>query len=145
MPSPDPTKIGKYPYGPDSVVHDGVPQGTFEKFTHTSSVVYPGVMRRVWIYVPAQYDPKKPACVYVKTDGFNPREKTLLETAIATKEMPVTVGVFVRPGELPAPMKGALGRRNRDLEYDGVGDENVTVTPMPPMSSSSGLRPESAP
>jgi sugar lactone lactonase YvrE/enterochelin esterase-like enzyme len=75
--------------------------------------------------IPAQYDGKKPACVYVKTDGFNPREKTLLETAIATKEMPVTVGVFVRPGDLPAPMKGTMGRRNRDLEYDGVGDENV--------------------
>ena len=31
------------------------------------------------------------------TDGFNPKEKELLETMIATKEMPVTVGVFVRP------------------------------------------------
>jgi len=48
-----------------------------------------------------------------------------METMIATKEMPVTVGVFVRPGDLPAPMKGTIGRRNRDLEYDGVDDKNV--------------------
>ncbi len=44
---------------------------------------------------------------------------------LATGEMPVTVGVFVRPGELPAPMKGTLGRRNRCYEYDGVSDNNV--------------------
>jgi sugar lactone lactonase YvrE len=48
-----------------------------------------------------------------------------METMIATGEMPVTVGVFVRPGDTPAPMKGTLGRRNRDLEYDGVNDDNV--------------------
>ena len=69
MPSPDTNRIGIYPYGADSVVHDGVPQGTFEKFTHTSKIVYPGVMRRVWIYVPAQYDPKVPACLMVVQDG----------------------------------------------------------------------------
>ena len=39
--------------------------------------------------------------------------------------MPVTVGVFVRPGELPPPMKGTHGRRNRCFEYDGVNDNNV--------------------
>ena len=77
------------------------------------------------VFIPAQYKGKKPACVYVKTDGYNPREKVLMETMIATKEMPVTIGVFVRPGDLPAPMKGTLGRRNRDLEYDGVSDDNV--------------------
>ncbi len=61
----------------------------------------------------------------MKTDGFNPKEKTLMETMIATKEMPVTVGVFVRPGELAAPMKDTVGRRNRCFEYDGVSDNNV--------------------
>jgi gluconolactonase len=61
----------------------------------------------------------------VKTDGFRPPEKELLETMIATKEIPVTVGVFVRPGEVPAPMKGTAGRRNRDFEYDAVNDNNA--------------------
>ena len=39
--------------------------------------------------------------------------------------MPVTIGVFVRPGDLPATVKDTLGRRNRCFEYDGVGDNNV--------------------
>ena len=77
------------------------------------------------VFIPAQYDGSKPACVYVKTDGYNPREKPLLETLIATKEMPVTIGVFVRPGDLPATVKNTIGRRNRCFEYDGMGDNNV--------------------
>ena len=60
-----------------------------------------------------------------RTDGFNPQEQPLLETLIATKEMPVTIGVFVTPGDLPATVKKTLGRRNRCFEYDGVGDNNV--------------------
>ena len=39
----------------------------------------------VSVFIPAQYDGSKPACVYVKTDGYNPSEKTLLETLIATQ------------------------------------------------------------
>ena len=39
--------------------------------------------------------------------------------------MPFTVGVFVRPGELPAPVPGTLGRRNRCFEYDAVNDNYV--------------------
>src|SRR5262249_31147046 len=79
----------------------------------------------VTVFIPAQYDASKPACVYVRTDGYRPNEKTMLETEIATKEMPVTVGVFVKPGTLPAPMKGTSDRRNRDFEYDGVSDNKV--------------------
>ena len=37
----------------------------------------------------------------------------------------MTIGVFVRPGELPSTVKGTMGRRNRCFEYDGVGDNNV--------------------
>ncbi|MEI6872103.1 MAG: RICIN domain-containing protein [Verrucomicrobiota bacterium] len=113
------------PYQPPAVKPESVLAGTIKQFTFSESKVFPGTVREVTVFVPAQYDGAKPACVYVKTDGYNPKEKALMETMIATGEMPVTVGVFVRPGELPAPLKGTLGRRNRDLEYDGVGDENV--------------------
>ncbi len=99
--------------------------GTIKRATFSTSTIYPGTVREVTVFIPAQYDGSKPACVYVKTDGFNPREKTLMETLIATKEMPVAIGVFVKPGTLPAPMKGTIDRRNRCLEYDGVGDNNV--------------------
>ena len=112
-------------YEPPEIKPEDILSGTTKQFTFMQSKVFPGTVRDVTIFIPAQYDGTKPACVYVKTDGFNPREKTLMETMIATKEMPVTVGVFVRPGNLPAPMKGTLGRRNRCFEYDGVNDNNV--------------------
>lgn len=99
--------------------------GAIKQTQFNQSKIFPGTVRDVTVFIPAQYDGSKPACVYVKTDGYTPHEKTFMETLIATKEMPVTIGVFVKPGTLPAPMKGTLDRRNRDLEYDGVGDENV--------------------
>ncbi len=112
-------------YTPPAMDPKDIQQGRIETFQFTQSKIFPGTVREVTVFIPAQYDASKPACVYVKTDGYNPREKANLELAIATKEMPVTVGVFVRPGELPAPMKGTAPRRNRDFEYDGVSDNNV--------------------
>lgn len=112
-------------YTPPEIKPEDILPGEIKQFTFTQSKIFPGTVRDVTVFIPAQYDAAKKACVYVKTDGYRDREKLMMETMIATKEMPVTVGVFVRPGELPAPMKGTLGRRNRDLEYDGVGDENV--------------------
>ena len=117
--------VGGPQYVPPEIKAEDILAGTTKQFSFASSKIFPGTVRDVTVFIPAQYDATKPACVYVKTDGFNPREKTLLETMIATQEIPVTVGVFVRPGELPAPMKGTLGRRNRDFEYDGVSDNNV--------------------
>ncbi|EDY17325.1 SMP-30/Gluconolaconase/LRE domain protein [Chthoniobacter flavus Ellin428] len=112
-------------YVPPEINPADIKPGEIKKFTFAESKIFPGTTREVTVFVPAQYDGSKPACVYVKTDGYNPKEKEYLERMIATKEMPVTVGVFVRPGEVPAPMKGTLGRRNRDFEYDGVNDNNV--------------------
>jgi len=42
-----------------------------------------------------------------------------------TRDLPVTVGVFIRPGDVPLPMSGTMGRRNRCFEYDAVGDTYV--------------------
>ena len=112
-------------YVPPEIKPEAILPGELKNFTFTTSALFPGTVRQVTVFIPAQYDGSKPACVYVKFDGFNPMEKTLLEAMIASKEMPVTIGVFVRPGETPAPIKGTIGRRNRCLEYDGMGDSNV--------------------
>ena len=101
------------------------PKATTKEFTFTESVIFPGTRRGGTVFIPAQYDGTKPACVYVRQDGYNPKEKAMLEALIASKEMPVTIGVFVGSGSLPAPMKDTLGRRNRCFEYDGVGDNYV--------------------
>jgi len=118
-------EAGVKPYEPPAIKPEEVLPGVTKQFTFTESAIFPGTVRDVTVFIPKQYDGSKPACVYVKTDGYNPREKVLMETMIATKEMPVTIGVFVRPGDLPSNIKGSMGRRNRCFEYDGVGDNNV--------------------
>ena len=112
-------------YAAPDIRPEDIPKGQIKTGAFASSLIFPGTVRSFAVFIPAQYDGSKPACVYVKTDGYNPAEKNLLETLIAAKEMPVTVGVFVAPGDLPAPMKGTIGRRNRDFEYDGVSDNNA--------------------
>ncbi len=102
-----------------------IPAGTVKEFTFTGSLIFPGTRRAGSVFIPAQLDPAKAACVYVRQDGYNRSEKGFLEALIATGDMPVTVGVFVRPGELPAPKPGTLGRRNRCFEYDAVNDNYV--------------------
>jgi enterochelin esterase-like enzyme/sugar lactone lactonase YvrE len=104
---------------------ESILKGQIKQIQFNDSKIFPGTVRDVTVFIPAQYDGSKPACVYVKTDGYNPGEKPLLEEMIATKEIPMTIGVFVKPGNLPAPVKGTIGRRNRDFEYDGVSDNNV--------------------
>ena len=100
-------------------------KGTTEKFVYNGSRIFPGTVREVVVFVPAQYKATHPSCVYIKTDGYNDYEKELLETMIATGEIPPVVGIFVRPGDTPAPGSGNMGRRNRCLEYDGITDDNV--------------------
>lgn len=99
-----------------------IPTGVIRQLIFSGSRIFPGTSRTVTVFIPAQYDGSRPACVYVRQDGFDPKEKPLLEQLIAAGDMPVTIGVFVPPGELPAPMAGTLPRRNRCYEYDGLGD-----------------------
>ncbi len=119
------TEAPQTTYTPPEPPPEKLLPGIIKKTAFTTSTIFPGTIREVTVFVPAQYDASKPACVYVKTDGYNPKEKGLLETLIATGEMPVTVGIFVTPGMLPPAMPGTLGRRNRCFEYDGVGDYTV--------------------
>lgn len=122
-----PTGVNGEPpaYTPPAIKPEDIPRGEIKKTTFNESKIFPGTTREITVFIPKQYDGSKPACVYVKTDGYNPKEKDLMETLMATKEMPVTIGVFVRPGDLKAPMPGTAGRRNRCLEYDGMGDNNA--------------------
>ncbi|MDH4297702.1 MAG: SMP-30/gluconolactonase/LRE family protein [Cyclobacteriaceae bacterium] len=99
-----------------------VPKGTIENFEFKESKIFPGTVRNVTIYIPSQIDPAIPACVYVQQDGFNPDAQfnSILDTLIHKKEIPVTVAIFVEPGFLPN--ENSIGRPNRCLEYDGLGD-----------------------
>src|ERR1700693_98675 len=55
--------------GTTSLRADDVPKGEVKQYTFEQSKIFPGTFRDYWIYVPKQYDPAKPACVYVNQDG----------------------------------------------------------------------------
>ena len=113
----------EYPLGPDSQPQPGVPKGTVLKFTLDHSKIFPGTVHTYWVYVPAEYAPDRPACVYVGQDGIGFNAPTVFDNLIYKKEMPVTVGVFITPGVVPAAdTNTALARYNRSYEYDGLGD-----------------------
>ncbi|HEX4611635.1 MAG TPA: SMP-30/gluconolactonase/LRE family protein [Urbifossiella sp.] len=108
---------------PRAAAQDGaIPKGTLLKQTFAASKVFPGTTRGFTVYVPQQYDGKTPACVYVNQDGVQWNAPAVFDKLIAEKAMPVTIGVFVSPGVVPAAEKGALSRFNRSFEYDGLGD-----------------------
>jgi enterochelin esterase-like enzyme len=93
------------------------------KFEFSASKVFPGTSREVTVYVPRQYDATKPACVYVNQDGVQWNAPVAFDNLIARGELPVLIGVFVRPGVVKArDGAGALDRFNRSFEYDGLGD-----------------------
>src|SRR2546428_6198040 len=96
-------------YGPDSYAQAGVPQGKLsEKLLHTSKI-YDGMKSEYWIYVPAQYDSKVAAALmvfqdgggYIDRDGNNPA-LNVIDNLIAQKKIPVTICVFINPGDISA-------------------------------------------
>ena len=106
----------------DMLASKAVPKGTVTQYTFESSAIFPGTTREYSVYVPAQYDGTKPACVHVNQDGVQFNLPKVMDQLIAKGEMPVTVGVFVTPGRVKALSTNALDRFNRSLEYDGMGD-----------------------
>ncbi len=102
--------------------HPAVPKGEIAKYTFEQSNIFPGTTRDYWIYIPAQYDPNKPACVHVNQDGIQFKAPEVFDQLIAAGEMPVTIGVFITPGKVKAVNPKALDRFNRSFEYDGLGD-----------------------
>ena len=112
-----------YPVDSASIEHIGVPKGEVLKFTFDQSKIFPGTWREYWVYVPAQYKPGNPACVYVNQDGIQWKAPIVFDNLIYKNEMPVTIGVFVTPGKILADSSSkALDRFNRSFEYDGLGD-----------------------
>src|SRR5439155_12150654 len=118
-----------YKLGLDSMPQEGVPRGEVTKYKWESKV-FEGTVRDYWVYVPAQYDSAKPACVMVFQDGDNYqktnggfRAPIVFDNLIHKKEMPVTIGIFINPGEVPAAEQGQKGRSNRSFEYDSLGDQ----------------------
>jgi gluconolactonase len=106
-----------------------IPHGTVTKYSWTASKIYPGTRRDYWVYVPAQYNEREPACVMVFQDGggyVDPKSSwntaAVFDELIHRKEMPVTIGIFVNPGQIPPLTGEGKPRSNRSVEYDSLGD-----------------------
>lgn len=119
-----------YPHGPDSQEHEGVPRGQEIAMGVWKSHVFEGTEREWWVYVPAQYDPNTPASVMVFQDGQwyldrkgDFRVPVVFDNLIHAKKMPVTIGIFIKPGSFPNEKEGDKPRSNRSFEYDTLSDQ----------------------
>jgi enterochelin esterase family protein len=119
-----------YKPGPDAQPQAGVPEGRLSAHRHRGEAVYPGVERGYQVYVPAQYDASRPACLFVFQDGAgylgpDANARTVLDNLIHARQMPVTIAVFVNPGERGPGLPIYGGPSNRSVEYDSPDDTYV--------------------
>ncbi|MCC6509019.1 MAG: SMP-30/gluconolactonase/LRE family protein [Pirellulaceae bacterium] len=116
----------EYPLTDDSKRQPAVPMGKLAGPFNLSSNIFPGTQRKYWVYVPSQYDPQKPACSLIVQDGLRRAEEwhlpEVIDNLIHKKEIPVMLGIFVDPGEVPPINPEARPRLNRSFEYDALGD-----------------------
>lgn len=110
-------------YAQDTTDH---PQGKIEGPFEHKSEIFPGTVRQYWLYVPQQYKPEQPACLAVVQDGLDRAEEwklpEVMDRLIHEGAMPVTIGLFVAPGEVPARNDNEQTRFNRSYEYDSMTD-----------------------
>ncbi|WP_081668552.1 alpha/beta hydrolase [Sphingomonas phyllosphaerae] len=109
-------------------------QGPFE----LRSRIYPGTVRRYWVYVPADYDPAQPPNLLLFQDGqraVNPsgtlRVPAVLDELIRQRALPSTLGIFVTPGHRADHYPADLGMNNPDHrveEYDSLSDDYARLT-----------------
>jgi enterochelin esterase family protein len=117
---------------PDHFSHEGVPRGELKGPFEFHSKIIEGTVRQYWIFVPAQYADSEPASLLVFQDGnrsANPegsiRAPQVLENLIARGDIPVTIGVFLTPGNRSEVYPAELGSKNPDNranEYDAMSD-----------------------
>jgi predicted alpha/beta superfamily hydrolase len=138
-----------YLLGPDSEPHEGTPQGKVIGPLTLASQVFTNTTRHYWIYVPAQYDPQKPASLMIFQDGqafVGPggdyRIPTVFDNLIYRREMPVTIAVFINPGRSPEQAESSStnwgdGINNRATEYNELNDHyaNLIVNELLPAVS----------
>ena len=83
------------------------------------STIYPGTVHTFQVYVPDQYDGKRPAALYVGLDGVLCNAPQVMDSLITARKMPMTIGVFIQPGVVKSA-DGTVLRYNRCYEFDAT-------------------------
>src|SRR5436190_2447780 len=128
-----------YKPGPDSEHHEGVPSGQVTPWEKLPSAAYPGTLHDFCVYVPAAYDPAKPAALMIFQDGQawlrltgDYRVPYVFDNLIYRREMPVTIAVFINPGRTPEQPEASASdwgdkSTNRPQEYNALDDKYARV------------------
>lgn len=90
-------------------------------YTCPGDGIYPGTERAFQVYVPQRYTGREPACLYVGLDGVLCSAPAVMDSLIATGDMPVTIGLFLQPGVINSD-SGEVIRYNRSNEFDATDD-----------------------
>jgi gluconolactonase len=112
----------EFPLTEDSKPQPSAPKGTLikENYTAKEGSLFPGTQREYQIYLPAGFDKTKPAAFMVFQDGVIYQTPVVFDNLIAKKDIPPLVGIFIKPGVVPAANDKALPRFNRSYEYDSI-------------------------
>src|SRR5215213_5831939 len=129
-----------YKLAPDATEQEGVPKGEIKGPFTLPSEAYPGTQHTYWVYVPAQYDPAKPASLMIYNDGQafmatsgDIRAQTVMDNLIYRREIPVMIGIFINPGRRPdqpepSPERGWGDQfTNRPAEYNTPDDKYARI------------------
>ncbi len=117
-----------YTLSMDSMLLEDVPRGEFTQYHWRSEHIYAGTERDYWLYVPGQYDGTQAACLMVFQDAefyLKPEVNVpvVFDNLIARQDMPITIGLFVSPGDKGPGSPAYGGNDNRRFEYDSLGDQ----------------------
>ena len=83
------------------------------------SQVYPGTVHTFQVYVPDQYDGRRPAALFVGLDGVLCHAPQVMDSLIKARKMPCAIGVFLQPGVIQGAGDTVL-RYNRCYEFDST-------------------------
>jgi len=112
----------EFPLTEDSKPQPNAPKGTLlrENYTAKEGSLFPGTQREYQIYLPAGFDKTRSAAFMVFQDGVIYQAPGVFDNLIAKKDIPPLVGIFIKPGVVPAADDRALPRFNRSYEYDSI-------------------------
>lgn len=121
----------------DSRPHKDVPKGKITKYVWKSNI-FANTTRNYYLYVPAQYNPEKPAALMIFQDGHayvdengDQRAPVVFDNLIYQKKMPVTIGLFINPGyKSKKPPETPWRNDNRSIEYDSLSNDYVRFLTM---------------